>query len=116
MADLQYCGEMFRFLSAVQDWERVAPHSPLSTMTAYKIVATFVEVGSRYECHLSPEIRLQLVHRKLARERVGPDFFRLAQNEVSTDVLLNPFLKSLVSSPGLGPRPPGSPSFTVNST
>lgn len=100
-ADKLFCAEIFRFLAAMIDWQSILDPTQLK-MSAYKIISTFVEVGSRYETHLSPRTRQELIDTKTHKKRVLPALFDAAKVEIIRDILQNPTLKALLNNSNAG--------------
>ncbi|KAH9249814.1 hypothetical protein BASA81_012409 [Batrachochytrium salamandrivorans] len=101
-AEKMYCAENFRFIAAVLDWEATPGDGPLKAMAAYKIIATFIENGSRYEINLSPKTRDLLLVYKLKKKRTDRSLFETAKLEIVRDILQNPSMKSLLFNIGSG--------------
>lgn len=103
-AEKMYCAENFRFVAAVLDWEAAPGEGALKAMAAYKIIATFVEAGSRYEVNLTPRTRDVLLVHKQTKKRTSRTLFETAKLEIVRDILQNPSMKALLMAAGGGTK------------
>lgn len=94
-SEKMFCGEIFRLLAAIVDWEQIT-NSSQQTIVAYKLISMFVEVGSIFENNIAPKTRNELLGFKLSGKRAKKTLFEAAKMEIMRDVLQNPSLRALL--------------------
>lgn len=100
LAEKQYCGDMFRFLGAIFDYELEAQTEGTTTFMnrfeAHRVMSLYVETDSPFEVSLSPALKNTLLEKKRNFEEADASFFDAAKSELASNILFNaPLLKSL---------------------
>jgi hypothetical protein len=94
-AEKIFSSEAFRFLIAIYDWERITDRRT-KTITAYKMIATYVESGGKYENNMTAHTRERLIDAKAAKRKLPSNFFEDVKLELISDILQNPDLKRII--------------------